>query len=77
MVKNTSHMYITGPEVIKAVIGEEVTQEQLGGAVAPTLSNPATIVSFIAIFGTLVGAVRTCRRMSWWPACWPARRNSG
>lgn len=34
MVKNTSYMYITGPEVIKAVIGEEVTQEQLGGAVA-------------------------------------------
>lgn len=34
MVKNTSYMYITGPEVVKAVIGEEVTQEQLGGAVA-------------------------------------------
>jgi acetyl-CoA carboxylase carboxyltransferase component len=34
MVKNSSYMYITGPEVIKAVIGEEVTQEQLGGAVA-------------------------------------------
>jgi len=34
MVKNTSYMYITGPEVIKAVIGEEVTQEQLGGAMA-------------------------------------------
>ena len=34
MVKNTSYMYITGPEVIKAVIGEEVTQEELGGAVA-------------------------------------------
>ena len=34
MVKNTSYMYITGPEVIKAVIGEEVTQEALGGAVA-------------------------------------------
>jgi propionyl-CoA carboxylase beta chain len=34
MVKNTSYMYITGPEVIKAVIGEEVTQEQLGGALA-------------------------------------------
>ena len=27
-------MYITGPEVIKAVIGEEVTHEELGGAVA-------------------------------------------
>jgi len=34
MVKDKSYMYITGPEVIKAVIGEEVTQDQLGGAVA-------------------------------------------
>ncbi|HOC60317.1 MAG TPA: carboxyl transferase domain-containing protein [Smithellaceae bacterium] len=34
MVKNTSYMYITGPDVIKAVIGEEVSQEDLGGAVA-------------------------------------------
>jgi len=32
MVKNTGQMYITGPEVIKAVTGEEITQEQLGGA---------------------------------------------
>lgn len=34
MVKNTSYMYITGPEVIKAVIGEDVSQEDLGGALA-------------------------------------------
>ena len=34
MVKDKSYMYITGPDVIKAVIGEEVTQEQLGGAMA-------------------------------------------
>ena len=34
MVKKSSSMYITGPEVIKAVIGEEVSQEELGGAVA-------------------------------------------
>jgi propionyl-CoA carboxylase beta chain len=33
MVKNTSYMFITGPEVIKAVTHEEVTKEQLGGAV--------------------------------------------
>ena len=33
MVKNTSHMFITGPEVIKSVLGEVVTQEELGGAV--------------------------------------------
>jgi len=32
MVKGTSYMFITGPEVIKAVTGEEVTFEQLGGA---------------------------------------------
>ncbi len=34
MVKKSSSMYITGPEVIRAVIGEEVSQEDLGGAVA-------------------------------------------
>jgi len=31
MVKNTSKMFITGPEVVKSVTGEEVTQEALGG----------------------------------------------
>ena len=34
MVKKSSSMYITGPEVIKAVIGEEVSHDELGGAVA-------------------------------------------
>jgi propionyl-CoA carboxylase beta chain len=32
MVKETSHMFITGPDVIKAVTGEEVGFEELGGA---------------------------------------------
>ncbi len=32
MVKNTSHMFITGPDVIKAVTHEDVDFEQLGGA---------------------------------------------
>ena len=32
MVKNTSYMFLTGPAVVKSVIGEEVTQEELGGA---------------------------------------------
>ena len=32
MCKRTSHMFITGPEVIKTVTGEEVTFEDLGGA---------------------------------------------
>jgi propionyl-CoA carboxylase beta chain len=34
MVKNIGQMYITGPEVIKAVTGEQVSQEELGGAEA-------------------------------------------
>ncbi len=32
MVKNTSHMFVTGPEVVKTVTHEEVTFEDLGGA---------------------------------------------
>jgi acetyl-CoA carboxylase carboxyltransferase component len=34
MVKNTSYMFITGPDVIKSVTGEEITFEDLGGALA-------------------------------------------
>jgi propionyl-CoA carboxylase beta chain len=34
MVEGTSHMFITGPDVIKTVTGEEVSFEELGGAQA-------------------------------------------
>jgi propionyl-CoA carboxylase beta chain len=34
MAKSTSYMFITGPDVIRAVTHEEVTKEQLGGAAA-------------------------------------------
>jgi propionyl-CoA carboxylase beta chain len=34
MVKETSHMFITGPDVVKTVTGEEVGFEELGGAMA-------------------------------------------
>ena len=34
MVRNTSYMFVTGPEVIKAVTHEDVTKEELGGASA-------------------------------------------
>jgi len=33
MVKDSSYMFVTGPEVVKTVTHEEVTQEELGGAV--------------------------------------------
>jgi len=32
MVNNTSYMFVTGPDVVKTVTQEEITQEQLGGA---------------------------------------------
>ena len=34
MAEGTSYMFITGPDVVKAVTGEDVTQEELGGAAA-------------------------------------------
>jgi propionyl-CoA carboxylase beta chain len=34
MVKDTSYMFITGPDVIKAVTHEDVTKEELGGAMS-------------------------------------------
>jgi acetyl-CoA carboxylase carboxyltransferase component len=46
MVKNTSHMFITGPEVIKAVTREEVTFEELGGAM--THNSKSGVAHFAA-----------------------------
>lgn len=46
MVKNTSHMYITGPDVIRAVTSEEVTHEALGGA--KTHTSKTGVAHFIA-----------------------------
>ncbi len=39
MVKDTSHMFITGPDVIETVTGEEVSFEELGGAVTHTSTS--------------------------------------
>ncbi|MGI6285031.1 carboxyl transferase domain-containing protein [Neomoorella humiferrea] len=39
MVNRTAQMFITGPQVIKAVTGEEVTPEELGGAVTHTTQS--------------------------------------
>ena len=46
MVKDTSHMFITGPDVIKTVTGEEVTFEDLGGAMAH--ASKSRIAHFVA-----------------------------
>ena len=39
MVQNTSHLFITGPEVVKTVTREELTQEELGGFVPHTTKS--------------------------------------
>jgi propionyl-CoA carboxylase beta chain len=41
-VDQTSHMFITGPDVIKAVTGEEVTMEELGGALTHASKSGVT-----------------------------------
>ena len=46
MVENTSYMFVTGPEVIKAVTHEEVTKEELGGA--STHSQKSGVAHFTA-----------------------------
>ncbi len=46
MVENTSYMFVTGPDVIKAVTHEEVTKEDLGGAV--THSQKSGVAHFAA-----------------------------
>jgi propionyl-CoA carboxylase beta chain len=46
MVRGTSHMFITGPDVVRAVTGEEVTFDELGGAdTHATRSGVAHIVT--------------------------------
>ena len=46
MVDQTSQMFITGPQVIKTVTGEEVTAEELGGA--STHNTTSGVAHFIA-----------------------------
>jgi len=46
MVENTSYMFITGPDVIKAVTHEEVTKDELGGAM--THNAKSGVAHFLA-----------------------------
>jgi propionyl-CoA carboxylase beta chain len=48
MVKDTSYMFITGPEVIKTVTHEEVTKEQLGGAMTHNSTSGVAHFAFAA-----------------------------
>ena len=46
MVRETSQMFITGPDVVKTVTGEEVTLEELGGALAH--ATKSGVAAFVA-----------------------------
>jgi propionyl-CoA carboxylase beta chain len=46
MVKDTSYMFVTGPDVVKTVTGEEVSQERLGGAKMHTAKSGVADLAF-------------------------------
>jgi propionyl-CoA carboxylase beta chain len=46
MVKDTSYLFVTGPEVVKTVTHETVTQEELGGALAHTTRSGIADLAF-------------------------------
>jgi propionyl-CoA carboxylase beta chain len=46
MVKDSSYMFVTGPDVVKTVTREEITQEQLGGAVTHTTKSGVADFAF-------------------------------
>ncbi|HET9646031.1 MAG TPA: acyl-CoA carboxylase subunit beta, partial [Burkholderiaceae bacterium] len=46
MVNDSSYMFVTGPEVVKTVTHEEVTAEELGGALAHTTKSGVADLAF-------------------------------
>ncbi|HEX8443436.1 MAG TPA: acyl-CoA carboxylase subunit beta [Allosphingosinicella sp.] len=46
MVKDSSYMFVTGPDVVRTVTNEIVTQEELGGAVTHTTKSGIADVAF-------------------------------
>src|SRR5919205_57865 len=46
MVKDSSYMFVTGPDVVKTVTHETVTQEELGGAITHTQKSGIADLAF-------------------------------
>ena len=46
MVKDSSYMFVTGPDVVKTVTHEEVTHEELGGAITHTTTSGVADLAF-------------------------------
>ena len=76
MVQDTSYLFITGPDVVKAVTNEDVTQEELGGARTHTtvsgvahkafhndvdaLLNLRTLMNFLPLSNKDAAPIRHC-----------------
>ncbi len=56
MVKDSSYMFVTGPDVVKTVTNEVVTQEALGGAVTHTTKSGVADVAFETDIDALLAA---------------------
>jgi propionyl-CoA carboxylase beta chain len=65
MVKDTSYMFVTGPDVVKTVTHEEVTAEELGGAVTHSTRSG---VSDLAFENDVEALVMARRLVSYLPA---------
>jgi propionyl-CoA carboxylase beta chain len=59
MVEDTSYMFVTGPDVVKTVTGETVTQEELGGAITHTSKSGVAHGSY----SNDIHAIREIRRL--------------
>ncbi|PTQ10734.1 methylmalonyl-CoA carboxyltransferase [Sphingomonas oleivorans] len=56
MVKDSSYMFVTGPDVVKTVTNEMVSQEELGGAVAHATKSGVADLAFENDIEALLGA---------------------
>ncbi|MEC9345251.1 MAG: acyl-CoA carboxylase subunit beta [Pseudomonadota bacterium] len=65
MVKDTSYMFVTGPDVVKTVTAETVTAEQLGGAITHTTKSS---VADLALENDVQALVQTRRFIDFLPA---------
>ena len=65
MVKDSSYMFVTGPDVVKTVTHETVTQEELGGAVTHTTRSG---VADLAFENDLEALMQTRRFVDFLPA---------
>ena len=67
MVKDTSYMFITGPDVVKAVTNEVVTQEELGGA---RTHSSKSGVAHLAYENDIEALERTRDLLDFLPSSW-------